>query len=119
MPLELPAQPVRSREVADEMPKFMVLSKLTNKGAETLFKRPERVKEVNMELESMGVKVLEQYVILGDWDFLNIVESPDEKTLLAALTNLNMRGTIRTATYRIIPVDEFIAILKEKKIGEA
>ncbi|MCE4625796.1 MAG: GYD domain-containing protein [Desulfurococcales archaeon] len=101
------------------MPLFVVLSKLTDKGAETLFKKPDRVKEVNKELEDMGVKVLEQYVMLGDWDFLNIVEAVDEKTLLAALTNLNMRGTIRTTTYRIVPVDEFISILKEKKVGEA
>lgn len=97
------------------MPLFVVLSKLTDKGAETLFTKPERVKEVNKELEDMGVKVLSQYVMLGDWDFLNIVEASDEKTLLAALTNLNMRGTIRTTTYRIIPVDEFIEILKEKR----
>ena len=97
------------------MPYFMVLSKLTDKGAETLFKNPDRVREVNEELESMGVIVLSQYVMLGEWDFLNIVEAKDEKTLLAALTNLNMRGTIRTATYRIIPVEEFIAILKERK----
>ncbi len=100
------------------MPLFVVFSKLTDKGAETLFRKPERVREVNKELEDMGVKVVEQYVVLGDWDFLNIVESPDEKTLLAALTNLNMRGTIRTTTYRIIPVDEFIETLKEKKVGE-
>jgi uncharacterized protein with GYD domain len=87
------------------MPLFVVLSKLTDKGAETLFTKPDRVKEVNKELEDMVVKVLEQYVMLGDWNFLNIVESEDEKTLLAALTNRNMRGTIRTTTYRIIPVD--------------
>ncbi len=100
------------------MPRFVVFSKLTDKGAETLFRKPERVKEVNKELEDMGVKVLEQYVMLGEWDFLNIVESPDENTLIAALTNLNMRGTIRTATFRIIPVDDFIATLKEKHVGE-
>ncbi len=96
------------------MPTFVVFSKLTDKGAETIFSKPERVKEVNKELEDMGVKVLEQYVMLGEWDFLNIVEAPDEKTLLAALTNLNMRGTIRTSTFRIIPVDEFLEKLKSK-----
>ncbi len=100
------------------MPLFVVLSKLTDKGAETLFKRPYRIKEVNEELEKMGVKVLHQYVVLGDYDFLNIVEAEDDKTLLAALTNLVMRGTIRTTTYKIIPVDEFIETLKEKHVGE-
>jgi len=101
------------------MPTFVVFSKLTEAGAETLFKKPDRVKEVNKELEDMGVKVVQQFVMLGEWDFLNIVEAPDEKTLLAALVNLNMRGTIRTATFRVIPVDEFLAALKEKGVGEA
>ncbi len=97
------------------MPTFVVFSKLTDKGAETIFTKPERVKEVNRELEEMGVKVKEQYVMLGEWDFLNIVEAPDEPTLLAALTNLNMRGTIRTATYRIVPVDEYLEAVASKK----
>ena len=98
------------------MPTFVVFSKLTEDGAKTLFRKPERVKEVNKELEDMGVKVIHQYVMLGEWDFLNIVEAPDEKTLLAAIVNLNMRGTIRTATFRIIPVDEFLEALKEKGV---
>ncbi|MCE4614831.1 MAG: GYD domain-containing protein [Desulfurococcales archaeon] len=98
------------------MPTFVVFSKLTDKGAETVFQKPVRVKEVNKELENMGVKVIQQYVMLGEWDFLNIVESPDEKTLLSALTNLNMRGTIRTATLRIIPVDEYIEAISRKKV---
>jgi len=93
---------------------YVILSKLTDKGAETLFQKPERVKEVNKELEGMGVKVIHQYFVLGDYDFLNIVEAPDEKTLVKALINLNMRGTIRTITYRIIPVDEVIEMLKKK-----
>ena len=97
------------------MPTFVVFSKLTDKGAETIFRKPERVKEVNKELEEMGVKVVEQYVMLGEWDFLNIVEAPDEATLLAALTNLNMRGTIRTATYRIVPVDEYLKAVESRR----
>ncbi|MEB3861964.1 MAG: GYD domain-containing protein [Desulfurococcales archaeon] len=95
------------------MPVFLVLSKLTEKGAETLFTRPERIKEVNMELEGMGVKVLHQYVMLGDYDFLNIVEAPDEITLYKALVALNRRGTIRTSTFRLVPVEEFIENLRK------
>ncbi len=94
------------------MPFFAVFSKLTEKGAETILKNPERIKEVNREIEEMGVKVVAQYLMLGEYDFLNIVEAPDEKTLLKVLVHLNTRGTIRTATYRLIPVDEFIESMK-------
>ncbi|MCE4610354.1 MAG: GYD domain-containing protein [Desulfurococcales archaeon] len=94
------------------MPYFAVFSKLTDDGAKTILRNPERIKEVNREIEEKGVKVIAQYVILGDYDFLNIVEAPDETTLLRVLVDLNSRGTIRTSTYRLIPVDEFISAMK-------
>ncbi|MCU7786778.1 MULTISPECIES: GYD domain-containing protein [unclassified Pyrobaculum] len=96
------------------MAKFVVLSRLTDEGAKTVFERPERIKEVNKELESYGVKVLEQYVVFGDYDFLNIVEVEDVNKFLKAMLDLNRRGTIRTTSYLIIPVDEAFETLKKK-----
>ncbi|MBU2560568.1 GYD domain-containing protein, partial [archaeon] len=62
------------------MAKYVVISSLTDEGAKTLKGNPKRVKAVNEELEKMGVKVLEQFAVLGDFDFLNIVEAPDNET---------------------------------------
>jgi uncharacterized protein with GYD domain len=90
------------------MPLYMILSNLTDEGAKTIKTKPKRVKEVNAELEKMGVKVIEQYAVLGPYDFLNIVEAPDEKTVAAAMVELASRGTIRTNTFPIVPVDEFL-----------
>ncbi len=100
------------------MPLYVIFSKLTDKGARSLFENPERLKEVNRELEEMGVKVLQQYFVMGDYDFMNIVEAPDEKTLSAALVNLLMRGTIHTITYQIMPVDQLLEELKKRHIWE-
>jgi uncharacterized protein with GYD domain len=86
----------------------MILSSLTDDGAKTLKKNPGRVKEVNAELEKMGVKVIEQYAVLGNYDFLNIVEAPDEATVATAMVELASRGTVRTSTFPIIPVDKFL-----------
>ena len=94
------------------MPLYAVLSSLTDEGAKTLKSKPERVKEVNTELEKRGVKVLQQYAVLGIYDFLNIVEAPDEKTVAAAMVELVSRGTIKTMTLPIIPIDEFLEKLK-------
>jgi uncharacterized protein with GYD domain len=90
------------------MPMFMILSTLTDEGAKTLKTKPQRVREVNAELEKMGVKVLQQYAVLGGYDFLNIVEAPDEKTVAAAMVELASRGTIKTYTFPIIPLEEFL-----------
>ncbi|MCQ4153083.1 MAG: GYD domain-containing protein [Archaeoglobi archaeon] len=92
--------------------RYVVLSRLTDEGAKTLKERPQRLKEVNQELEKMGLKVIEQYAVLGEYDFVNIVEADDDLTVAKAMLELASRGTIRTVTMPAIPVDELIKKLK-------
>ncbi len=94
------------------MTRYIIISNLTDEGAKTLKKNPGRVKEVNAELKEMGVKVLDQYAVLGNFDFLNIVEADDETTIAKAVVEIASRGSIKTATYKAIPIDEFIKSLK-------
>ena len=96
------------------MPRYILLSKLTNEGWKTVRERPERIKEVNRELEAFGVKVLSQYATLGNYDFINIVEAPDNKTVAKISIELGSRGTIQITTIPAIPIDEFIASIKKK-----
>ncbi len=91
---------------------YIILSKLTDDGAKTLKKNPERVKEVNEELERMGVKVLQQYVVFGEYDFVNIVEAESNIDVMKAMVELASRGTIRTITLPAVQVDEFLKSLK-------
>ncbi len=93
------------------MTKYVIISKLTDDGAKTLKKNPHRIKEVNDELKEMGVEVLEQFFILGKYDFINIVKARDETAISRAVVELASRGSIRTQTYTAIPVDEFIESL--------
>jgi len=91
---------------------YIIISNLTDEGAKTLKKNPGRVKEVNAELKDMGVKVLDQYAVLGNFDFLTVVEADDEATVGKAIVEILSRGSIKTATYKAIPIDEFIESLK-------
>ncbi|VVB91695.1 GYD domain protein [uncultured archaeon] len=93
------------------MGRYVIISTLTDEGAKTLKKNPGRVKEVYSELKEMGVNVLDQYVVLGNFDFLTIVEDGEAKITRAVVEMLS-RGSVRTATYKAIPVDEFIESLK-------
>jgi uncharacterized protein with GYD domain len=61
----------------------------------------------------MGVKVLHQYALLGQWDFLNILEAPDATTIAKVATTLAARGTLKTTTFPAIDIDELIAALEE------
>ena len=93
------------------MSKYIIVSRLTDDGAKTLKKNPCRIKEVNRELEEIGVKVLDQFFILGEFDFLNIVEADNETAIFRAVVELASRGSIRTETFTAVPIDEFIESL--------
>ena len=93
------------------MARYIIISNLTDEGAKTLKRNPGRVKEVNEELKDMGVNVLDQYAILGNFDFVTIVEADDE-TITKAVVEIASRGSIKTATYKAIPINEFIESLK-------
>lgn len=94
------------------MPTYILLSTLTDEGAETLKYKPERLKKVNEELKALGAEVREQYATLGPYDFVNIVEAPDNATIARVSIELSSRGSVRILTLPAVPIDEFIDSLK-------
>ena len=90
-----------------------MLSSLGPDGFARLRENPERLREVNVEVESMGVSVIEQYALLGPYDFLNILDAPDAGTVANEVTNLAARGTLKSVTLTAVPIDEYINNLKE------
>lgn len=94
------------------MPTYILLSKLTDDGAETLRDKPARIREVNDEIGKLGAKVVQQFAVLGPYDFVNIVEAPDNGTIARVSVELGARGSVQITTLAAIPLDEFIASLK-------
>ncbi len=97
------------------MPIYVMLSNLTDEGRKAVKAKPGRIRAVNKEVEKMGVKILDQYVLLGGYDFVNILEAPDNKTIAKVALELGSRGTLNTTTLAALSVDEFIDMLKKKK----
>ena len=96
------------------MPYYILLSNLSDEGWKTIRERPERIKEVNKELEAFGVRVISQYAVLGPYDFVNVVEAPDNKTVAKVSIELGFRGTIKILSMAAIPIEEFIASVKKR-----
>lgn len=90
---------------------YVLLSTLTDEGRKTVKHRPERIQEVNREIESWGAKVTAQYAVLGPYDFVNIVEAPDNETIARVSLELGSRGTIQITTLPAFPVEQFISQL--------
>lgn len=94
------------------MTKYILLSSLTPDGQKTLKNKPERIKEVNKEIEKYGVTLLEQYAVLGPYDFVNIVEAPNNEAVFKMSVELGSRGTIKILSMPSMTVDELIESLK-------
>ena len=91
---------------------YIMMTNLTDEGRKTVKANPQRIKEVNKEVEAMGVKILAQYVVLGQYDFINVLEAPNNETIAKVATELGSRGTLQTSTLAALTLDDFIQSLK-------
>ena len=94
------------------MATYILLSNLTDEGAKTVKNNPGRIKEVNKEIEKLGARVTAQYATLGPYDFVSVVEAPDNETIGRVSAELASRGSVKIMTLPAIPIDAFIAKLK-------
>jgi uncharacterized protein with GYD domain len=90
------------------MPLYIMMSTLTDEGRKTVKANPRRIKEVNKEVEEMGVNIIAQYVALGQYDFINVLEAPDNETVAKVAIELGSRGTLVTNTIAALTLDDFI-----------
>ena len=93
------------------MPTFVLLSTLSAEGVQTIKNNPQRIREVNKEIEQLGAAVKAQWAVLGRFDFVNIVEAPDEVTMARVSLELGSRGTAHYESLAAIPIDDFISSL--------
>jgi len=93
------------------MPTYIMLSKLSEQGLQTLRANPERLKEVNKDVEELGARVLHQWFVLGPYDFVNIVEAADAKAVARVSIAISARGSTALESFELIEVDELVNVL--------
>ncbi len=91
------------------MPTYILLSTLTAQGVQTLKSNPDRLREVNRDVEELGAKVLHQWATLGPFDFVNVVEAPDNATIAKVSVALAARGSAKLQTLSALTIDEFLS----------
>ena len=97
------------------MATYVLLSSLTPEGGQTLHAHPDRLAEVNEEIDNFGCSVVAQYALLGPYDFLTIVDAPDNETIAHLSVDLGSRGTVQITTFPAIPVEDFVKKLSGPK----
>jgi uncharacterized protein with GYD domain len=96
------------------MPVYVMLTTLTDAGRKSIQEEPERLREINKEVEFSGVKILNQYALLGQYDFLNVLEAPSNEAIAKLAIRLSAKGTTQTLTLAAISIDDLIQTLKQK-----
>jgi uncharacterized protein with GYD domain len=94
------------------MATYVVLSTLTDEGRKTIKENPKRILEVNKELEKMGIKVKQQFAVLGPYDFVNIIEAEDNTAIMRMSVELGARGSVQLLTLAALPIEDFIKKIK-------
>jgi uncharacterized protein with GYD domain len=93
------------------MPTYILLTNLTAQGVQTLKSNPDRLTEVNRDVEELGAKVVHQWATLGPFDFVNVVEAPDNATIARVSVELGARGSATLQTMSALTIEEFLATL--------
>jgi len=94
---------------------YLMLTTLTDTGRKAIQEDPETLKEINKEVELMGVKIIDQYALLGQYDFVNIVEAPGNEAMAKLAIRLSAKGTYQTLTLAAITIDNLIDALKNRE----
>jgi uncharacterized protein with GYD domain len=94
------------------MPLYLMLSRLSEKGVQTLNSNPARLREVNKDVEELGARVLHQWASLGEYDFVNVVEAPDDKTVMKISVKLGARGSVSFASLPLVPIEDVLSALE-------
>jgi uncharacterized protein with GYD domain len=90
---------------------FILLSTLSQQGVQTLKSNPERLRQVNQDVEELGARVLHQWATLGEFDFVNVVEAPDVETIARVSVALGARGSTRIQTLPALEIEDFLQTL--------
>ena len=98
---------------------YLMLTTLTEKGVQTLNSNPARVREVNRDVEELGAKILHQWASLGAYDFVNVVEAPDDLTIARVSVALGARGSSKIESLPLVSVDDLLDLARGQGPGRS
>ena len=90
------------------MPTYLLMTTLTAQGVQTLKANPDRLREVNRDVEELGARVLHQWAVLGPFDFINVVEAPDTATITKVSVALGARGSSKIQSWEALEIEDFL-----------
>ncbi len=93
------------------MPTYLMLSRLTPEGVRIIARDPDRVYAVRKEIEALDAKVIQQYALNGPWDFVTMLEAPDNVAAFRVAMERESSGRVHTDIFPAIDLDLFSRLM--------
>lgn len=88
------------------MPTFIRLASLTEQGIKNIQNFRAMANEAREIMEGHGVKLVQAWATLGEYDVVAIIEAPDAKTAATVSALISARGNFRAKTLSAVPIAE-------------
>jgi uncharacterized protein with GYD domain len=88
------------------VPIYITLIKWTDQGRKVASSLPDRVAQVEKRVEGLGGKQIGNWLTMGRFDQIAVVEAPDDETAAKMLMIVAERGNASTETLRAFTMDE-------------
>ena len=89
------------------MAKYVLLSRFTQQGLETIKDGPARLDAARETLRRLGAELKDFYLTIGGYDLVVILEAPDDETVARASLAIGSQGNVRIETLRAFTEDEY------------
>ncbi len=93
------------------MPNYISLLKWTDQGMRAIKDSPQRVDAAKRAFSAAGGRMTDFYLVLGEYDVVNIGEFPNDEAYLTTLLEVASRGAVRTTTLKAFTEDEYRRII--------
>lgn len=93
------------------MPSYCILGTYTDQGVRAIKDSPKRIDAGRELAKSMGAELKEFYLAMGRFDFVAMIEAPDEETIARYVLALASRGNVRTTTLKLFDETQFRSII--------
>ena len=93
------------------MPTYVSLLRFTQQGIQNIKESPDRVQASRQAFEAAGARLKDIYVVTGQYDFVAVIEAPDDETAATVGLALSAQGNVRTETMRAFTEEEYRRII--------
>jgi len=93
------------------MAKYILLVDWTEQGVRGVRESPARLDAARKTATSVGARIEQMFMVMGDQDMLLVVEAPNDEAVATFVLRVAEGGNIRTTTLKAFTEDQYRGLL--------